>query len=132
VHKFQVHRLIAKAFIANPDSLNEINHKDGNPLNNAIANLEWCTHRQNIQHAWDTGLLQNRHACASVKRKNSTSKYKGVSWSTGRKRWAVYVSFNKKRHGIGRFKCEIEAAKAYDNFIKENDLIALGYSLNFS
>lgn len=132
VHKFQIHRLIATFFIPNPLGLDEVNHIDGNPLNNAIANLEWCTHKQNIQHAWDTGLCKNRHACASVKRKGSTSIYKGVSWSKGRQRWCVYVTFDKKRFGIGRFKDEIEAAKAYDTFIIGKGLVAKGYKLNFN
>ena len=45
-----VHRLVASAWIPNPDDLPEINHIDGNPLNNRIENLEWCTHAENHQH----------------------------------------------------------------------------------
>ena len=132
VYKRQLHKLIATAFIPNPDNLPEINHIDGNPLNNSIENLEWCTHQYNMQHSWDTGLHKNYHVCASVKRKRSTSKYKGVSWSEERKRWCVYVGHNKKHYGIGRFKDEIEAAKAYDEFIKSHDMLKDGYKLNFS
>ncbi len=39
------HQLIARAFIPNPGKLEEINHKDGDGLNNSIENLEWITHR---------------------------------------------------------------------------------------
>lgn len=131
VHKFQIHRLLAMAFIPNPNNLDIINHIDGNPLNNELSNLEWCTQSHNIKHAWDTGLFSNRNTNASVKRKGSTSKYKGVSWSTERKRWAVYITVNKKRKGIGRFEDEIEAAKAYDKYVLDNNLISLGYSTNF-
>lgn len=46
----RVHRLIAKAFIPNPDGLPEINHKDNNPLNNGVSNLEWVTHEYNIAY----------------------------------------------------------------------------------
>ena len=42
-----IHRLVATAFIPNPDCLPEINHKDGNPGNNAVDNLEWCTGEYN-------------------------------------------------------------------------------------
>lgn len=132
MYKFQVHRLIAIYFLPNPNNLLEVNHIDGNPLNNSTSNLEWCTHQYNMQHAWDTGLHVNRHANASVKRKKSTSVYKGVSWSEQRKRWCVYVGFNGKHYSAGRYLNEVEAAIAYDNFIKEKNLLKKGYTLNFS
>jgi hypothetical protein len=54
----QVHRLIAKTFIPNPDNLPQINHIDGNKCNNNVQNLEWCSVRDNIRHAYKTGLNQ--------------------------------------------------------------------------
>ena len=47
---FLVHRLVAEAFIPNPNKLPCINHKDANPKNNCIDNLEWCTHKYNSNY----------------------------------------------------------------------------------
>src|SRR4030095_3282113 len=51
--KALVHRLIAINFLPNPENYPHINHIDGNPLNNDINNLEFCTHAHNMQHAYD-------------------------------------------------------------------------------
>ena len=47
---FRVHRLVAEAFIPNPNNYPVINHKDENPSNNAITNLEWCTIKYNTNY----------------------------------------------------------------------------------
>lgn len=51
VGKIRIHRIIATAFIPNPDNLPEINHIDGVKDNNNVNNLEWVSHRDNMIHA---------------------------------------------------------------------------------
>ena len=55
-----IHKLMAVAFIPNTENKKEVNHKDGNKLNNNLCNLEWVTHSENMKHAWDTGLFKSK------------------------------------------------------------------------
>jgi hypothetical protein len=52
----KVCRLVAKAFIPNPQNKLTVNHIDGNKLNDCVSNLEWATHSENLKHAYATGL----------------------------------------------------------------------------
>ncbi len=60
VYTRQVHRLVAKAFIPNPLHLETVNHKNGDKTDNAVTNLEWMTIKDNVRHAWKTGLAKPR------------------------------------------------------------------------
>lgn len=55
-----IHRLVAETFILNPYSKPQVNHKDGNKLNNKLDNLEWVTARENTIHALNKGLINTR------------------------------------------------------------------------
>ena len=48
--EYKIHRLVAKAFIPNPEQLPQINHLDGNTMNNHVSNLEWCDAYTNMMH----------------------------------------------------------------------------------
>ena len=58
--KHYVHRVIAYKFHENPENKPQINHIDGDKLNNHASNLEWATQSENIRHAHDTGLKHGR------------------------------------------------------------------------
>lgn len=63
-HKYIfIHRLVAKTFIPNPNNLPIINHKDNNPLNNCIDNLEWCTQSHNVKYAYKYGNAKPTNGC---------------------------------------------------------------------
>lgn len=73
--QYSVHRLVAEAFIPNPDNLPEVNHLDFNPSNNCVTNLEWCTKSRNIKYSYDFGRRKSPKAMLGKKgRLHSRSK----------------------------------------------------------
>jgi hypothetical protein len=54
--KYAISRLVATAFIPNPENKPQVNHKDGNRLNNNVSNLEWVTSSENMQHSKESGF----------------------------------------------------------------------------
>jgi hypothetical protein len=106
----KMHRVIMNA----PEDL-FVDHIDHNGLNNCKTNLRLCTRAQN-----------NRNIPPA---KGKSSKYKGVGWDKGTKKWRTKIRFNTKLHHIGYFENEIEAAKAYDE--KAVELFGEFACLNF-
>jgi hypothetical protein len=56
IKRYRVHKLVAMVFIPNPEEKPFVNHIDGNKENNCVSNLEWCTHKENVQHSFETSL----------------------------------------------------------------------------
>ena len=76
---FLIHRLVAHMFIPNPDNLPVVNHKDENPLNNCVENLEWCTQKYNINYG-----TRNERAGKKMKGKKSPAAKKVICLETKR------------------------------------------------
>jgi hypothetical protein len=74
---FLVHRLVAVAFIPNPENKPEVNHIDGSPSNNDFRNLEWVTRVENILHAYKTGLMKQKKGLENINCKLSKEQ---ISW----------------------------------------------------
>ena len=107
VKKEYVHRVVAKSFIKNEDSLPEVNHKDGKKTNNMVDNLEWCTGEYNTRHAIENNLFNDTNMPKSIYNYNTGEKYTSIksaakkfncsestirSWATKHKNG---LSFNK-------------------------------------
>lgn len=74
--KYLVHRLVAKTFIPNPNSLREVNHKDADKRNNRIENLEWVSSKENKQHAIKRGLYRDHEILTEKQVREIREKYK--------------------------------------------------------
>jgi len=94
----RVHRLVAKAFIPNPDEKFCVDHIDRNKLNNVVSNLRWVTHSENNLN--------------TEIRADNTSGFKGVSKTRGN-RWNAFASEDGKTIWLGSFATKEEAAEAY-------------------
>lgn len=75
-------------------------HINGDRLDNRRCNLRKCTQAQN--------------AINSTSRRNSTSRFKGVSWNEDKRKWQVEIQISKTRFYLGSYKSEIDAARAYN------------------
>lgn len=108
VKNLKVHRLYAQAFLSNPKNLPQVNHIDGNKLNNHLSNLEWCTASENMKHAVKTGLKK-------YERSSSGQKY--IYYEKHNKCYRVIVHEYEKKHRFGRFKDLNDAIKVRDAFL---------------
>lgn len=97
-----IHRLVAKAFIPNPENKPYVNHKDGNKKNNNVDNLEWNTVSENAKHAFAIGLKKvsdyQRSVCAKLSKINSIPVYQ---YTKALKLVKKYKSYNDAMRKLG-------------------------------
>jgi len=102
---YSVHQLVAMAFLNHKPCGYKlvVNHKDFNPINNNVSNLEIVTQREN----------------ANKKHLKSSSKYTGVDWFKRDKKWRATITINNKTKHLGLFNCELAASQAYQKALKQ-------------
>lgn len=93
-----VHRLVAEAFLPNPNGYPEINHKDKNTQNNDLSNLEWCTRKYNLYDSYIT-MSQNRNFKKSELFKDDSS----LGVFDGIRKAASYA---QKNYGVSKYSLE--------------------------
>lgn len=96
---FYLHRLLALAFIPNPDKYMYVDHIDGNKLNNSLSNLRWCSQSANVR---------NQH-------KKRRDGLRGCYYHKQNNRWCSSITVNKKKIALGCFATEVEANAAYEH-----------------
>ncbi len=113
----KIHKLVAEAFLINPENKKCVDHIDNNKLNNKLINLRFATRRENSQNA----------SLSS----NNTSGTKGVSWRKKTMKWCAMITINGKRINLGSFlnkedaiNIRIQRAKdEFGEFINKCELI---------
>ena len=99
--QYFAHRLVAMAFIENPQNKPFVNHKDSNPSNNHVDNLEWVTQSENIQHGYDFGNIKpTRHRLGA---QTGGGEFRQIYLDQRRNRWVASVEYlNEKGKKVGR------------------------------
>jgi hypothetical protein len=100
--KVSIHRLVALAFLPNPENKKDVDHIDRDTTNNNLSNLRWATRTENNLN--------------TKIRSDNASGHKGVYWIETRKKWRAEICINKNNIFIGSYNTIEEAIKAREDF----------------
>jgi hypothetical protein len=116
---FQIHRLVALAFIPNLENKEQVDHIDNNPINNNLTNLRWATQSEN--------QINTSLSC------KNTSGVKGIYWKKQYKKWAVQITCNKVKTHLGYYNTieeativrQVKANELFGSFTNSCELIKI-------
>ena len=117
---YQVHRLVAQAFIPNPDNLPQINHKDEVKSNNIVTNLEWCTVHYNntygtrLQRVRETGLKNGTISGIDISERRKKYYQEHKEWFKNYKKNGI--SYIQKKQGNIQKNADKEKRNQFDSF----------------
>ena len=109
---FDIHRIVAKTFIDNPNNYPIVNHIDGNKLNNNVDNLEWCTQSHNVKESYKLGLQK-------VKTPSMLQGF--VPWNKGKKMTHEFIIKNCNSKKVNQYNTQGEYIKTWDT-IKDAEI----------
>lgn len=107
------HRLVAMAFIPNPENKPQVNHKDCNKTNNVVINLEWATNKENNTHAWANGI--NYHSPTQIGEGSSNHKLTNADILEIRRKALTYSNHKSiaAEYGVARSTISRIVKKTY-------------------
>ena len=130
---YRVHRLVAMTFIPNSNNLSYVNHKDENPSNNTVWNLEWCTHKYNDNYGTRNERISKAHKgkpkTEEAKKRQSES-MKGKYTGKNHPYATPILMFTKNNVFVKRFDCIVDANEYLGNNRHSTNIIQCAKGIN--